>query len=412
MILKYLYADDAAIFTEQNKESIGAIIKAVNEFQRLSGLKIQMLKSILVNFGIQGEDWSEYFGFKKADWFTYLGNLFSPFLLNMERAIDEKIEEIEKVGKKWQYRFMTPIGRSVIAKTILYPKVIHIFSVIPVSQKVIAKLESVILQFIWGGEKKRYVFCREDSQCRFEDGGMEILNIRASINSYLFGWFRRALREEEGNLWRLHLDELISQACGLDFISLLEEGNKMWSKVQGNIKNPFWKSCFKAMQLIYNPYLSKNPSSLVRAPIWNSSHFKVNNRSLNPKLLINRALAEKVKFAYDFLDTDGQPLDKGTLEAKIDLSIPDDIYNSVISAIDNYATLPKDLYRVTFRPHIPLYAEMFSISAKGCSAWSKLLNRKKTENIIRLENKTAEKFQLQIDADRWKLAYRYNKGIK
>ena len=407
-----LYADDAGIFTTQNKDSIRAIIKAVMEFQRLSGLKIQMMKSIMVNFGIEGEDWSKEFGSKKADKFPYLGNIFTPLLQNMEAAIEEKIKEIEDVGKKWQYRFMTPLGRSVIAKTILYPKVIHIFSVIPVSQKVINKLEAVIYKFIWGGEKKRYVFCREDSQCRFEDGGMELLNIRSAINSYLFSWFRRALREEDGNLWRLHLDEIIKEACGKDFISLLGEGNKTWSKVQGNIRNPFWKSCFKAMHLIYNAYLSKNPASLVKAPIWNSSHFKFNNRSFNPNLLINRSMANKITFAYEFLNEDGQVLSKRDLETKIDMGISEEIYHSISVAINNYAEIPKDRYRVTSNPHIPLYAEIFSIAPKGCSAWSKLISREKTPNITRIEGKMADKFQLQIDAERWECAYKSNKELK
>ena len=132
-----LYADDAAMFTAQNKDSIRAIIRAVTQFQRLSGLKIQMLKSIMINFGVRGEDWSKEFGFKTAEKFTYLGNTFTPFLENMDTEVDTKIEEIDKAGKTWKYRFMSPLGRSVIAKTILYPKAIHVLSVIPVTEKVI-----------------------------------------------------------------------------------------------------------------------------------------------------------------------------------------------------------------------------------------------------------------------------------
>ena len=94
-----LYADDAAIFTTQNKESIGAIIKAVKEFQRLSGLKIQMLKSIMVNFGLQGEDWSKEFGFKAGDKFSYIGNTFTPFLRIWNQPWMKKLKTLKKLER-------------------------------------------------------------------------------------------------------------------------------------------------------------------------------------------------------------------------------------------------------------------------------------------------------------------------
>ena len=58
-----------------------------------------MLKSIMINFGVTGEDWSEEFGFKSVDRFTYLGNTFTPFLTDMESVIDEKITDMESIGK-------------------------------------------------------------------------------------------------------------------------------------------------------------------------------------------------------------------------------------------------------------------------------------------------------------------------
>ena len=77
--------------------------------------------SIMVNFGGKGEDWSAEFGLKSVKSFTYL------------------------------------------------------FSVIPMTQSAIKKVEAVLYRFVWGGEKKN-IFCHEDSQCKFEDGGKKLLN--------------------------------------------------------------------------------------------------------------------------------------------------------------------------------------------------------------------------------------------
>ena len=89
---------------------------------------------------------------------VYLGNTVTPFLTGMDSVIDEKISDMEEICKKWLYRFQSPLGRAVVAKTILYPKVIHIFSVIPMTQSTIKKVEAVLFRFVWGGEKKDMFF--------------------------------------------------------------------------------------------------------------------------------------------------------------------------------------------------------------------------------------------------------------
>ena len=65
----------------------------------------------------------------------------------------------------------------------------------------------------------------------------------------------------------------------------------------------------------------KFPASIVKASIWNSSHFKQNSFCLNPNLIINRELAGKVTFAYYFLDEKGQMMIKEDMEGQIGVKI-------------------------------------------------------------------------------------------
>ena len=193
-----LYSDDTVCYTVQDEDSIMAIIKDIQDFEGLSGLRIQMQKSSIVNFGVENSDLCPSLTLKREKKFSYLGYTFTPFLEDMDCNITDKLSEIEKAAKRWLYRFMSPLGRNIIAKCLLLPKVTHIFTAIPIlCQKAISNLETAIFDFIWGGKKKRHAFNRNDSQCSFNDGGLEMPNIRVSIQSYLFSWFRRALRKKK-----------------------------------------------------------------------------------------------------------------------------------------------------------------------------------------------------------------------
>ena len=237
-------------------------------------------------------------------------------------------------------------------------------------------------------------------------------NVRVSIQSYLISWFRRALREEEYNPWRMHLDNLLRKACGKNLIGLLYEGNHIWQVAQGSIENPFWRNCFKALKLFLGQFLKRYPYSIVRCPIWNCSSFKLGNRPLNPRSAENEEFAEKVNFAYEFLDEGGLLIPKHIMETKLSVPIPELVYTTVSQKLTHYALLPGERYSVTYNPHMPIHAELFSLSHKGCSQWAKLIHRQRTPNIIANEIKMAEKFDILAGEDRWKEAYRQNKAIK
>ena len=65
------------------------------------------------------------------------------------------IDDIRKVINNWQYRFLTPIGRNCIAKSLLIPKLAHLAIIIPsLNAARIKKVENIIFSFIWKGRDK------------------------------------------------------------------------------------------------------------------------------------------------------------------------------------------------------------------------------------------------------------------
>ena len=53
----------------------------------------------------------------------------------METNFTDKIEEIERTIDSWKYRVLTPLGRNVIAKTLLLSKLSYVAIVLPTFNK-------------------------------------------------------------------------------------------------------------------------------------------------------------------------------------------------------------------------------------------------------------------------------------
>ena len=105
LIKLLLYADDSIIITQQDEGSVRFILNAVGEFFGLSGLKIQVQKCNIFNYGVPGVELCMDIDIGRSDRIMYLGNQFDRFLQFMDENVSRKIEEIIEAGKKWSYRF-------------------------------------------------------------------------------------------------------------------------------------------------------------------------------------------------------------------------------------------------------------------------------------------------------------------
>ena len=95
-----LYADDSIIITTQDEDSVRFILNAVGDFFGLSGLKIQLQKCNIFNFGIDGPDLCTDIEIERSERIMYLGIQFDRFLRFMDENITKKMEEIIEAGKK------------------------------------------------------------------------------------------------------------------------------------------------------------------------------------------------------------------------------------------------------------------------------------------------------------------------
>ena len=172
-----------------------AALNTLEIFGTLSGLKINTDKTKLVWIGKKRYskdklDIKEDFIWGATE-FSFLGIMFS---VNLSKTVDLNFElvasEIETIVNRWKNRYLTPLGKVTVIKTLLLPKLTHLFMSIP-SPNVdfILKMNKTFYNFIWDGKPdkvSRDLLCKD-----YLEGGLKMTNLKHFIKSLKLTWLRR-----------------------------------------------------------------------------------------------------------------------------------------------------------------------------------------------------------------------------
>ena len=148
------FADDTSIFLNDSTGNLEKCLKALKQFQEVSGLKINTAKTEVMPIGkydkkiIQTlklttvEDYTKILGIKIADDTKETVNLN---FTNITERIEQKL-------KLWTHRKLSLLGKTVITKTIVIPQLLYQLTVLPTPNKTILdSIQKCIYKFLWGG---------------------------------------------------------------------------------------------------------------------------------------------------------------------------------------------------------------------------------------------------------------------
>ena len=188
-----LYADDCSIFLEPSAENLEKTVEILNDFFKLSGLKISISKTKAIWFGNNCKNLGKLCPNLNLDWvnnFRLLGVDFDNDLDNMKVNFDNKIQEIKKLLNVWIYRTMSVYGKIVVIKTLGLSKLSHLAIVLPsLNKKDLKSLESLFFDFIWG--KKVPKVSKEHVKLPEKKGGLGLPDVEKFWKSLKFSWLRR-----------------------------------------------------------------------------------------------------------------------------------------------------------------------------------------------------------------------------
>ena len=147
------FADDTSLILNGSQESLFNALKILDKFANISGLDINSTKTKVIWIGSKKYSAQVYHHVKwKLNWgetaFSLLG---IDFHVNLnEINFNKAITKIENLLKQWEKRNLTPIGIITFLKTIIIPKLNHLFISLPdPDQHVVSMLKTKFYNFIW-----------------------------------------------------------------------------------------------------------------------------------------------------------------------------------------------------------------------------------------------------------------------
>ncbi len=240
------FADDTSLTLDGSEKCLYAVLNTLQFFARFSGLKINADKTRLIWIGSKKRSRYKLCKNWNLDWsqsnFTLLGIEFNSDLETMsDLNYQNRFEKIEKEMTLWSLRTLTPMGRNVILKSLLLPKLNHLFASIPSPpDDIIESFQKKCFKFIWKGKPdkvKREIMCLKPKH-----GGINIPNIKYTIDAQKLSWMRKIYRNRD---WFEHISMYIPDA------------NKLWladatyteNNIIPNVSNLFWKDVLSAWAL-------------------------------------------------------------------------------------------------------------------------------------------------------------------
>ena len=275
------FADDTQIILDGSSESLNETIKLLQNFEEISGLKVNFEKSELVKLGtLKGQNINMTKDIKIAEESFKVLGINIPINGNFKKLTDlnfkPAVQKIKNIINSWSKRSLTLIGKTVIIKTLILPQFLYQLTNLPSPpNEMMNEIDDTIFKFLWDG--KRAKIKRSQLYLDSSKGGLGIPNIFAYSHSLKIKWLKYLLDSSFIGDWkRLFL----IQNKHLD---LLYKSNISCKDVKHlHVKSKFWNDVLCSWAKIH--YVEKVDVSLnSRHPgmfLWYNSNLKINGKPI------------------------------------------------------------------------------------------------------------------------------------
>ena len=241
-------ADDTALFLQGSEETMKEVISVLLAFTKISGLKINFEKSVVIKIGNwEGIDnLSVLSDFRWVKSTTYLGVEVSPH--SNTELIDSKftITSVMIQGIIGQLRYSKPsiLGRVLLLKSLILSRFVFKFIHYPrPSSNCLKNMNGCFLNFLWDGGRHQM---RETlTRNTIEEGGFNNVDLTIQQFCLRFKWISRTLHNVEERLfWEHYLHSNLRIALP-DFLRINLPGRQYSKLVISWRTFPcFWKTLF------------------------------------------------------------------------------------------------------------------------------------------------------------------------
>ena len=147
------YADDTLFFLDGTSKSLNETLSVLSEFYNFSGLKVNFDKTHAVWIGLKKYSTASIKTRWKLSWgkinFKLLGIMFNVNLDQIQIInYTDKLQKNSSLIKLWKRRFLTPLGKITVIKTLLLPILNNLFISIPnPNDRILKELNDMFFNF-------------------------------------------------------------------------------------------------------------------------------------------------------------------------------------------------------------------------------------------------------------------------
>ena len=414
-----MYADDLTCYLDGSEKSLKNTIKTLDNFQRISGLKINLGKCKAVWIGkkrFSNEKLCQNLKLIWSDTFSLLGLEFDSDLAKMDTNFRNKITYIEKLYKSWLYRNLTPLGKITIIKSMALSQLSHIVLVCPhLGEEKANLVNNLSFKFLWSNKPDR--MRRPEAVLHVKQGGLNMPDVKTFWESLKCSWARRLMNY--GTAWHKILQANLL-ACNVEINELLYNGPNELKKTAFNIKNEFWKEVLDIFAKLSTNIINFRAHYFFHLNLFDNEMFKYGENTIRkfdfPSLWSQRVV--QIGDLYDCATVPPRFLDRMELNRKYFINLDflsfSKIRKSILSAEQKIGNsiLDTNISSIA-QPRLPLLFKMSLEQPKGCSFFYQVLQCQvnKVRITQRGENRWQEKLGATFSITFWDQIYKITQKL-
>ncbi len=275
------FADDTVLILKYQEGGLRETYKILGEFSHISGLRINLEKTIIMRIGTIKHSLDELLPQYKVNWTNESIKLLGATIPNDRSRVCElnylpKMEKIKNIIKIWQQRKLTFYGKVQLIKSHLISQIIYLMSVLPgPTQEFIKELEAILFKFLWNNKTERIK--RSTLYLPQSAGGISMPHLPSFNYALKLAWIRRLLDNGSEEMWKsmvlnqLPITDSYIWNCNLSIIDA--------HHLTHTIKYHFWKEVIEAWSQ-YNFQEPQNEGEIRKQNIWFNSFIKVDNQPM------------------------------------------------------------------------------------------------------------------------------------
>ena len=253
------FADDLTLLLSDDIMTIRKAIQCIRNFTQVSGLDINLNKSVILPVNHAGYSAEDLDGLQQTDEMKLLGIFFDSDFKPTVRNSDSKFNRFNAATHKWSQAHLNLDGRLIIARSILTPIFTNLGILTEVDHgKLSWQLDKKINLYIWSGNHKVSV---ADTRLPKWLGGLNVINSAELWLNMRMKAFSRSFYEEES--WALTVKQELADLNIETHQQIIEMNILDLELLKSRVSHPITIQAISDMVSFYKIYFKNNPQEIL-----------------------------------------------------------------------------------------------------------------------------------------------------